>query len=58
MNKYTIDSFYDRHLRIWTCLWIDPDGNQIGSAQYAANRKAKNELVNRMGDKEPVDYQV
>ena len=58
MTAYTIDSFYDRRLRLWTCLWIDSEGNQVGAAQYAANRKAKNELVNRMGDKEPVDYQV
>ena len=58
MNAYTIDSFYDRQLRLWTCLWLDAEGNQVGAAQYAANRKAKNDLVDRMAHIEPADYQV
>ena len=58
MTKHVIDSFYDRSIRLWTCLWIDAHGNQVGAAQYAANRKAKNDLVTRMAKTKPADYQV
>lgn len=28
------DAFYDRSLRLWTLLWKDERGDQIGEAQY------------------------
>jgi hypothetical protein len=55
---YTIDSWYDRSLRLWTCLWITEEGYQEGAAQYANNRKEKDVLVERMKTSEPTDYQV
>ena len=58
MTAYTIEAFYDRHIRLWTCLWIDSEGNQAGDAQYATNRKAKDQLCQRMQTIEPADYQV
>jgi hypothetical protein len=30
--KYEL--FYDRSLRLWTLLWQDAEGNQIGDAEY------------------------
>lgn len=54
----TIETFYDRSLRLWTCLWIDEEGFQVGTAQYANNRTEKDELVELMKNSEPCDYQV
>ena len=28
--------FYDRHLRLWTMIRLDSEGNQIGSADYTS----------------------
>jgi hypothetical protein len=55
---YTIEAWYDRSLRLWTCLWLDEEGNQHGIAQYAVRRSEMNELVARMKTTEPKDYQV
>jgi hypothetical protein len=56
--EFQIDSWYDRSLRLWTCLWLDEEGYQLGSAQYARDRAEKDELVERMKVTEPCDYQV
>jgi hypothetical protein len=55
---YTIDSWYDRSLRLWTCLWLDEEGNQHGCAQYAVRRAEKDLVVSRMMTSEPCDYQI
>jgi hypothetical protein len=56
--EFQIDSWYDRSLRLWTCLWLDAEGNQLGIAQYANRRDEKDELVELMKVTEPCDYQV
>lgn len=33
------DYFYDRHLKLWTLLWLDPEGNQIGEAEYFTSQE-------------------
>lgn len=53
-----ITSFYDRHIRLWTCTWHDAEGNQLGCAQYAPRRKEKDELLQLMEQSEPCDFQV
>jgi hypothetical protein len=55
---YTIDAWYDRSLRLWTCLWLDEEGYQVGTAQYAVCRAEKDVVVARMKTTEPCDYQV
>lgn len=55
---YSIDAWYDRSIRLWTCLWRDEEGNQHGIAQYAVRRSEKDELVNLMKTSEPTDYQI
>jgi hypothetical protein len=30
--------FFDTHLRLWTMISLDADGNQIGSADYTTDR--------------------
>jgi hypothetical protein len=55
---YTIEAWYDRSLRLWTCLWLDEEDNQHGIAQYAVRRSELNGLVARMKTTEPKDYQV
>jgi hypothetical protein len=56
--KYIIDYWYDRSLRLWTCLWLDEEGNQHGCAQYAVRRAEKDLVVSRMMTSEPCDYQI
>lgn len=53
-----IETFWDPYLRLWTCLWLDEEGNQLGSAQYANNRNEKDLLVELMRVSEHCDYQV
>lgn len=55
---YAIETWYDRYIRLWTCLWVDEEGNQCGIAQYAVRRAEKDLLVERMKTSEPCDYQV
>lgn len=55
---YTVDSWYDRSIRLWTCIWLDEEGFQHGAAQYAVRRAEKDDLVERMKKSEPCDYQV
>ena len=55
---YEIQAWYDRSLRLWTCLWLDEEGFQQGLAQYAINRAEMLELVELMKNSEPCDYQV
>jgi hypothetical protein len=55
---YTIDVWYDRSLRLWTCLWLDEEGNQVGSAQYAVRRAEMLSLTSRMKSTDPQEYQV
>ena len=54
----TIDTWYDRSLRLWTCLWLDEKENQLGVAQYAPRRAEMKSLVERMKQTGPKDYQV
>jgi hypothetical protein len=54
----TIDTWYDRSMRLWTCLWLDENGYQLGVAQYAPRRAEMEELVKRMKVTGPKDYQV
>lgn len=56
--QYQIDFWYDRSLKLWTCLWVDKNGYQYGSAQYARIRSEKDRLVERMLVTEPSDYQI
>lgn len=55
---FEIDFWYDRSLRLWTCLWLDKFGNQLGAAQYAPNKVDMKLLVDRMKDTEPSEYQI
>lgn len=55
---YTIQSWYDRSIRLWTCLWVDEEENQCGIAQYAVRRAEKDALVERMKTSDPTDYQI
>lgn len=32
------EAWYDRHLRLWTAIWRDDRGNQIGDADYAMSK--------------------
>lgn len=34
-----VSAFYDIYLRSWTLMRVDGDHTQIGSAEYAPNRK-------------------
>lgn len=53
-----IDKWYDRNLRLWTCLWLDENGNQLGAAQYAPRRAEMKDLVKRMEVIAPAEWQV
>jgi hypothetical protein len=55
---YTVESWYDRSIRLWTCLWLDDEDNQRGIAQYAVNRAEMKELVGKMKTSEPAEYQI
>jgi len=55
---HDIDVWYDRSLRLWTCLWLGKDGDQLGTAQYAVRKHEKDDLVERMKVSDPCDYQV
>lgn len=33
-SAVTPDIFKDRQLRLWTLLWKDAQGNQVGHAEY------------------------
>jgi hypothetical protein len=55
---YIIEAWYDRSIRLWTCLWLDEEGNQHGIAQYAVNRAEKDLVVSLMKTSEPCDYQI
>jgi len=55
---YAVESWYDRSIRLWTCLWLDEEGNQHGIAQYAINRAEMNDLVAKMKTSEPTEYQI
>lgn len=35
----TVETFYDRSLRLWTALLLDECGRQIGSAGYGVTRE-------------------
>jgi len=56
--SYTIESWYNRQLRLWTCLWIDANHNQAGAAQYANDRAERDQLLARMRATEPVEFQI
>lgn len=30
--------FYDYHIKLWTLLTIDSEGNQVGNVQYFVNK--------------------
>lgn len=55
---HKIEAFWDRSLRLWTCLWLDEEGNQLGIAQYAPRRDEKDNLIKVMKTTNPCDYQV
>jgi hypothetical protein len=55
---HEIEAFWDRSLRLWTCLWLDEEGNQLGIAQYANRRDEKDDLVDLMKMTDPCDYQI
>lgn len=55
---YSIEAWYDRSIRLWTCLWLDEEGNQHGIAQYAVNRAEKDLVVSAMKTSEPLEYQI
>lgn len=41
MTTYEQDGYrywYDTHIRMWTVLTIDENGDQVGHAEYFANR--------------------
>ena len=33
------DAWYDEHMRIWTAVWRDDRGQQIGYAVYAMSKE-------------------
>ena len=35
----TIDQFYDKHLKLWTVLFKDENGDQGGNAEYSQNKQ-------------------
>lgn len=37
--------FYDRAIRLWTCLWLDDNGDQIGTAEYDASKQGIYRLI-------------
>jgi hypothetical protein len=43
--------WYDEHLRIWTAIWRDDRGNQIGYAVYAMS---KEQALKNLPEKEAV----
>jgi hypothetical protein len=53
-----IEYWYDRSLRLWTALWLDPEGNQLGIAQYAVRKTELLLMIDRMTVSEPCDYQI
>jgi hypothetical protein len=55
---YAIEFWYDRSIRLWTCLWLDAEGNQCGVAQYATVRSEMKELVEKMKITDPAEYQI
>lgn len=55
---YSIQAWYDRSIRLWTCLWLDEEGNQHGAAQYAVRRAEKDNLVELMKTSDPTDCQI
>lgn len=56
--KYEIEHWYDRSLRLWTCLWVDEHGYQHGVAQYVPRKTELKDLFERMKKTGPKDYQV
>lgn len=53
-----VDAWYDRSLRLWTCLWLNATDDQLGCAQYANNKAEMKELVALMKVSEPTDCQI
>lgn len=40
----TVDRWYDRHIRLWTLILRDDDGNQVGDAIYCYGKKRALEM--------------
>ena len=53
-----IEYWYDRSIRLWTALWLDVEGNQLGIAQYAVRKAELQPMIDRMAVSEPCDYQI
>lgn len=53
-----VEWWYDRSLSLWTCIWVDEEGNQVGAAQYTSNREDRKALVKLMEETEPTDCQI
>jgi len=44
-NGNSVVTWYDRQSRSWITQIIDPDGNQIGEADYSGRREGSNSAV-------------
>jgi hypothetical protein len=53
-----VDAWYDRSLRLWTCLWLNAAGDQLGVAQYANRKAEKDQLVKAMERSVPANWQI
>lgn len=55
-----VEAWYDRSLRLWTCIWVDAEGNQLGPAQYEPRKADKDRTVSWMktsiGEVQSVSY--
>jgi hypothetical protein len=46
--KVSVERWYDRSLRLWTLVWKNAAGQQVGDAQYASSREEANQTYDRM----------
>jgi len=53
-----VEAWYDRSLKLWTCLWLNAAGDQLGAAQYANCRAEKDQLVKAMEHSVPAAWQI
>lgn len=44
----TIDYWWDKHIRAWTIVTKDPQGNQVGCADYAPNKTRRDGLIEHL----------
>jgi hypothetical protein len=40
INKVTYIYFYDKYIKSWTVIQVDANENQVGDAEYFANKES------------------